>query len=150
MDAIKRIGLIAHDACKQDLTDWVEFNLEKLRPHKMYCTGTTGRLVQEMYERHGKSVDITRFKSGPLGGDQQMGALIASDQLDILVFFTDPMTVQPHDVDVKALLRICGITNTVMATNRSTADFVISSPLFGGKYAEHRPDYDDYIKRILG
>lgn len=150
MKKLKHIGLVAHDACKQEMTDWVEFNLHKLHPHKLYCTGTTGRLIEEMFERHGKPATVTRFKSGPLGGDQQMGALIAEERLDILFFFTDPMTMQPHDVDVKALLRISGIANIVIATNRSTADFVISSPLFDEAYQERKPDYDGYIKRILG
>lgn len=151
MDKIKRLGLVAHDACKPDMVEWVAFNARRLVPHKMYCTCTTGRLVQEVFEKHCPETmaDITRLKSGPLGGDHQMGALIASDQLDILFFFTDPMTMQPHDVDVKALMRISSIANIVVACTRSTADFVISSGLFEAEYEEKREDYESYTARTL-
>lgn len=151
MHTLKRIGLVAHDACKKDMTEWVAYNAKRLAPHKLYCTGTTGGLILDVFEKKypGVAVDLTRFKSGPLGGDQQMGALIAADALDILFFFTDPMTLQPHDVDVKALLRISSIANIVIATTRSTADFVISSDLFEAEYDSREPQYVDYIKRIL-
>lgn len=151
MKKIKSIGLVAHDACKEEMVDWVAFNARKLAPHRLYCTGTTGKLIEEVFIGSFPDLqpEIVRFKSGPLGGDQQMGALIASDSLDILFFFTDPMTMQPHDVDVKALLRISSIANIVVANTVSTADFVISSPLFEEEYEESRPDYDTYIKRLM-
>jgi methylglyoxal synthase len=149
MDKIKRIGLVAHDARKQDMLDWVRFNAISLAPHKLVCTGTTGRLITEMFETEfpNLSPDITRLKSGPLGGDQQMGALIADDNLDILIFLTDPMTTQPHDVDVKALVRLCTVYNTVIACNKSTADFIISSHLFEESYGPIVHDYSQFLTR---
>ncbi|MDR1508272.1 MAG: methylglyoxal synthase [Synergistaceae bacterium] len=149
MNKIKKIGLVAHDARKQDMLDWVRFNAVSLAPHKLICTGTTGRLILEMFEAEfpGLSPDLTRLKSGPLGGDQQMGALIADDKIDILIFLTDPMTTQPHDVDVKALVRLCAVYNTVLACNKSTADFIISSPLFEESYDPIDHDYSTYLAR---
>jgi methylglyoxal synthase len=149
MNKIKRIGLVAHDARKQDMLDWVRFNAVSLAPHKLVCTGTTGRLIAEMFEAEfpDLELDLTRLKSGPLGGDQQMGALIADDKLDILIFLTDPMTTQPHDVDVKALVRLCTVYNTVIACNKSTADFIISSHLFGEPYDPIIHDYSKYLTR---
>ncbi|MDR1136990.1 MAG: methylglyoxal synthase [Synergistaceae bacterium] len=149
MDKIKKIGLVAHDARKQDMLDWVRFNAISLAPHKLICTGTTGRLIAEMFEDEFPelSPDVTRLKSGPLGGDQQMGALIAGDELDILIFLTDPMTTQPHDVDVKALVRLCTVYNTVIACNKSTADFIISSHLFKESYDPIVHDYSRYLTR---
>jgi methylglyoxal synthase len=149
MNKIKRIGLVAHDARKRDMLDWVRFNAVSLAPHKLVCTGTTGRLIAEMFEAEFPDLDpdLTRLKSGPLGGDQQMGALIAEDKLDILIFLTDPMTTQPHDVDVKALVRLCTVYNTVIACNKSTADFIISSHLFGEPYEPIVHDYSKYLAR---
>jgi methylglyoxal synthase len=149
MDKIKRIGLVAHDARKQDMLDWVKFNAKSLAPHKLVCTGTTGRLISEMFEAEfpDLSPDVTRLKSGPLGGDQQMGALIASGEIDVLIFLTDPMTTQPHDVDVKALVRLSTVYNTIIACNKSTADFVISSPLFEEDYDPVIHDYSNYLMR---
>ena len=149
MQKIKSIGLVAHDARKGDLLEWVRENAKLLAPHPITCTGTTGKLIQSMYaeELPKFTVSITLLKSGPLGGDQQMGALIAEGRLDVLIFFTDPMTTQPHDVDVKALVRLCTVYNTVMACNRSTADFVISSPLFALPYDPQVHDYSGYLKR---
>jgi len=146
---IKTIGLIAHDARKRDLLDWLRFNVEKLAPHRMVCTGTTGRLVEEMFSEEfpAFSPDITRLKSGPLGGDQQMGALIAEGKLDVLIFLTDPMTTQPHDVDIKALVRLCSVYNVVIACNRSTADFVVSSTLFDKPYNTVLHNYTAYLER---
>ena len=121
MEQIKRIGLVANDARKRDMLDWVKFNAESLAPHKLVCTGTTGQLIAKMFETEfaDLQVEVTRLKSGPLGGDQQMGALIAGGELDVLIFLTDPMTTQPHDVDVKALVRLCAVYNTILAcTNR--------------------------------
>lgn len=151
MKVVKSIGLVAHDARKKDMVEWVEFNYKKLLPHKLICTGTTGRLVEEVFLKHEpeSNVHITKLKSGPLGGDQQMGALIASGQLDILIFFIDPMTTQPHDVDIKALERLCSVYNVVIACTRSTADFVISSHLFEEKYEPLVVDYSNYLNRNL-
>jgi methylglyoxal synthase len=145
----KNIGLVAHDARKQDLLDWVRFNAEKLAPHNMICTGTTGQLLIEMFasEFPNLSPSITKLKSGPLGGDQQLGALIAEGMLDVLIFLTDPMTTQPHDVDVKALVRLCTVYNTIIACNRSSADFIISSHLFDEPYSPVVHDYTGYLMR---
>ena len=150
----KCIALVAHDACKQDLVDWVGYNWEKLHRHDLVCTGTTGRLVQEVMEQklreNGQSgLQVERLKSGPLGGDQQLGARIAEGRVHLFVFFWDPMTPQPHDVDVKALLRIATMYNLPTATNRATADFLISSPLFDEPYQHQRLNLDDYLNRPL-
>jgi methylglyoxal synthase len=155
MDKVKRIALVAHDHRKTDLMEWVEWNWEILVRHKLVCTGTTGRLVEETLNRKKEensntcTVHVTRLKSGPLGGDQQMGAMICDGDVDVLIFFWDPMQPQPHDVDVKALLRIAALYNVVTACSRSTADFIISSPLFDGQYAPIIKDYSSYINREL-
>lgn len=145
----KRIGLVAHDARKRDMVEWVSFNYQKLGPHKLICTGTTGKLVEEVFEKHNTKshTEIIKLKSGPLGGDQQVGALIATGELDILIFFTDPMTMQPHDVDIKALERLCTVYNVVLACTRSTADFIISSHLFEEDYDPIVTDYSAYLQR---
>lgn len=151
MNKFKTIALVAHDNRKRDLVEWVEWNWAKLLKHKLICTGTTGRLVEEALTKMKKDVDdhlqLTRLKSGPLGGDQQLGALIAEGKIDILIFFWDPMQAQPHDVDVKALLRIATVYNIPTATNRSTADFLISSPLIEQEYTPKLKDYSQYINR---
>ena len=149
MEKEKTIGIVAHDARKQEILDWVRGNAEKLSRHALICTGTTGRMVADMFARDfpDLSPSIALLKSGPLGGDQQMGARIAEGKLDVLVFFTDPMTTQPHDVDVKALVRLCTVYNTVMACNRATADFIVSSPLFDNAYSPTAHDYTGYLKR---
>lgn len=152
MNKHKTIALVAHDNRKRDLVEWVEWNWAKLLKHKLICTGTTGRLVEEaLTKMKGKEVDdhlqLTRLKSGPLGGDQQLGALIAEGKIDVLIFFWDPMQAQPHDVDVKALLRIATVYNIPTATNRSTADFLISSPLIEQEYTPKLKDYSQYINR---
>lgn len=149
MKEIKTIGLVAHDARKGDLLDWMRYNMKRLASHKLICTGTSGRLIEKLFEEEFPefSPDITRLKSGPLGGDQQMGALIAEGRVDVLIFLTDPMTTQPHDVDIKALVRLCTVYNTVIACNRSTADFVVSSPLFDEPYAPVIHDYTSYLQR---
>jgi methylglyoxal synthase len=144
MNLRKRIGLVAHDARKQDLTDWVRFNEATLASHELYATGTTGGILMASCP----SLTITCLKSGPLGGDQQMGAMIAEGRLDILFFFIDPMTSQPHDVDVKALTRLSTVYNIVLAMTRSTADFVINSPLFtSAEYIRQQLDYGAYLRR---
>jgi methylglyoxal synthase len=132
----KKIALVAHDERKEDLLEWVKFNLHKLSGHELFATGTTGKIMDEVC-----SLIIARLKSGPLGGDQQLGAMIASGDLDILIFFWDPLTSHPHDVDVKALLRMSVLYNVAVACNRSTADFLISSPLFDAEYQHVIKDY---------
>jgi methylglyoxal synthase len=151
MKTIKNIGLIAHDACKKDMMEWVAFNARRLSAHKLYCTGTTGRLVKKIFagQYPELSVKVTCLKSGPLGGDQQMGALVAANKLDILIFFTDPMTMQPHDVDIKALLRLSSLGNLVLATTRATADFVISSHLFEEDYCPLSRNFENYTAREI-
>ena len=144
MKATKRIALVAHDERKKDLLEWVQYNAEKLAGHKIWATGTTGSVIAEQC-----NLNVTRLKSGPLGGDQQLGAMIANGELDILVFFWDPMTAQPHDVDVKALLRMSVLYNVAIACNRSTADFMISSELFNKDYEPALKDYSQYLQRTL-
>ena len=148
----KTIALVAHDHRKKDMMEWVAYNWKELLPHSLVCTGTTGKLIQETIEKQCKVHDaippeVIRLKSGPLGGDQQLGALICEGQVDMMVFFWDPMQPQPHDVDVKALLRIATLYNIPTAPNRSTADFIISSNLFHQKYSPILKDYSAYIKR---
>ena len=125
----KKIALVAHDGRKQDLLEWVKFNVGTLGDHDLYATGTTGKVIAEE-----TGLEVHRFRSGPLGGDMQLGAAISENQLDVLVFFWDPMTPHPHDVDVKALLRISVLYNIPTACNRSTADYLISSPLMEEDY----------------
>lgn len=154
MDKIKRIALVAHDNRKHDMIEWVEHNWRTLREHRLICTGTTGRLVEETLNSRSKkeglgNVSITKLKSGPLGGDQQLGALTAEGEIDLMIFFWDPMQPQPHDVDVKALLRITVLYNVPTACNRSTADFVISSSLFNQPYNQRINDFTDYINRSI-
>lgn len=148
---IRKIGLVAHDAMKQDLLEWVIWNSEQLMGHKFYCTGTTGTLVYEALKEKHPDVDwdITILKSGPLGGDQQIGSRIVDGEIDYLFFFTDPMTLQPHDTDVKALTRLASVENIIFCCNRSTADHIISSPLFfDSEYKRTRPDYSSYTNRF--
>ena len=154
MKQSKTIALVAHDLRKKDMVEWVEWNWHKLLKHKLVCTGTTGRLVEDALTRMHKEeakqhISITLLKSGPLGGDQQLGALIAEGNIDILIFFWDPMQAQPHDVDVKALLRIASVYNIPTATNRSTADFLISSPLLDEVYIPKIKNYKEYIERNI-
>ncbi len=155
MEKIKRIALVAHDNRKKDLIEWVEWNWDILHQHKLICTGTTGRLVEQalqnkMNEKDNAKINIRKLKSGPLGGDQQLGAMISEGQVDVMIFFWDPMQPQPHDVDVKALLRITVLYNVPTACNRSTADFIISSVLFNEPYTPKLKDYEEYISRGLG
>lgn len=154
MKKTKRIGLVAHDNRKKDLLEWVEWNWKTLMHHELICTGTTGRLVEELFrkkttEAKVKMPHITKLKSGPLGGDQQLGALIAEGRIDMLIFLWDPMQPQPHDVDVKALLRITVLYNIPTACNRSSADFMISSSLLNTDYKPVLKDYSVYIQRSI-
>ena len=140
----QRIALVAHDNKKHDLLEWARFNKPVLSQHELYATGTTGKLLEQEL-----GVEIHKLQSGPLGGDQQIGAKISEQELDLLIFFWDPLTQQPHDSDVKALLRIAVVWNIPVACNRASADFMISSPLMSGTYKRHLPDYENYIGRIL-
>lgn len=144
MEKRKRIALVAHDQRKEDLLTWVRYNAGVLSKHELFATGTTGKIISKQC-----SLDVHRLKSGPLGGDQQLGAMIANGKLDILIFFWDPMTSQPHDVDVKALLRMSVLYNLPVACNRSTADFLISSTLFDEEYEPILKDYTKYIERAV-
>ncbi len=121
----KRIALVAHDEKKAEMVEWARDNVDILGRHKIWGTGTTGRLVAEQ-----TGLEISLLKSGPMGGDQQLGAMIVDGELDVLIFFTDPLSALPHDVDVKALLRVSTLYQTVIACNRATADFVIHSRMF--------------------
>lgn len=125
----KQIALIAHDNRKADLLDWARFNRGTLAKHQLSATGTTGALLSDEL-----GLDVNRFLSGPLGGDQQIGAAIAEGRIDFVIFFWDPLEPHPHDVDVKALLRIAVVYNVPIACNRATADFVLSSPLMDAEY----------------
>ena len=152
----KRVALVAHDNRKRDMVEWVAWNHRILVRHHLVCTGTTGRLVEEVLRERlagdgttGVDVEMTRLKSGPLGGDQQLGALIAEGGIDLVVFFWDPLEPHPHDVDVKALLRIAVVYNVPIACNRATADFVISSPLLEGEYQPQQEDHRAYVERPL-
>jgi methylglyoxal synthase len=136
MSATKNIALIAHDSRKQDLLEWVKYNVPVLREHRLFATGTTGGVL------HAETgLPVHRFRSGPLGGDQQVGAKITEGELDVLIFFWDPMEPQPHDSDVKALLRIAVLYNIPTACNRATADFMVASPLFHDKYERTLEDH---------
>jgi len=153
MDKIKNIALVAHDNRKKDLIEWVEWNYTSIIEHKLICTGTTGRMVEQTLkkklEKEDMDFNITKLKSGPLGGDQQLGAMIAEGKVDIIIFLWDPMQPQPHDVDVKALLRIAVLYNIPTACNRATADFLISSSLIGQEYTHVTKNYESYIKRDI-
>lgn len=143
MNPKKRIGLVAHDYRKMDLLDWADYNRDILTHHELYGTGTTGKLISEKLD-----LAVHRFMSGPLGGDQQLGAAIAQGELDILIFFWDPLQAQPHDVDVKALLRIAIVYNIPLACNRSSADFLISSELLDKPYERYLVDYGERLRKL--
>ena len=142
--ARKHIALVAHDNCKSALVNWAKTHREALSGHELYATGTTGRLLAEAL-----SLSITRFESGPLGGDQQIGARIAEGQLDCLLFFWDPLEAQPHDPDIKALLRLAAVWNIPVACNEASADFLVSSPLMASSYPRRMPELAGYRSRTL-
>lgn len=140
----KRIAMVAHDKKKKEMMDWAEFNKVILARHELMATGTTGRLLEDSLDR-----PVKKLLSGPLGGDQQIGAMIAAGDIDILIFFWDPMEAQPHDSDVKALLRVAIAWNCVVACDPATADFVLSSPLMQTDYEAVIPDYSGYLTRQI-
>ncbi len=143
MNNMKNIALVAHDDKKHDLLEWARFNKELLTQHELYATGTTGKLLE-----HELGIETNRLQSGPLGGDQQIGAKIAAGEIDLLIFFWDPLTLQPHDSDVRALLRIAVVWNIPVACNRASADFMIASPLMSSTYRRFSPDYNSYTARM--
>ncbi len=143
MNNMKNIALVAHDDKKHDLLEWARFNKELLTQHELYATGTTGKLLE-----HELGIETNRLQSGPLGGDQQIGAKIAAGEIDLLIFFWDPLTLQPHESDVRALLRIAVVWNIPVACNRASADFMIASPLMTSTYRRFSPDYNSYTARM--
>ena len=165
MKTVKNIALVAHDNRKKDLLEWVKWNYHVLIEHKLICTGTTGKLIEEtlvsrLKEENQtqwqmadgticKSLNVLKLRSGPLGGDQQLGAMIAEGKIDFMIFFWDPMEPHPHDVDVKALLRIAVVYNVPIACNRSTADFMISSPLLNDEYHPMMIDFSKHLNRTI-
>jgi methylglyoxal synthase len=133
----KRIALIAHDNLKPDMIDWATYNRGTLSRHDLFATGTTGGMISAQLD-----LPVHRFRSGPLGGDQQVGANVAEGRIDFIIFFWDPLAPHPHDVDVKALLRLAVVYNVPIACNRATADFLLSSPLMDEEYERRLPDLD--------
>ena len=145
MKPAKRIGLVAHDARKKDMVEWVQANQSYLDPHTLWATGTTGRTIMSH-----TGLNVTALKSGPLGGDAQLGAMICEGELDALIFFSDPLAAMPHDVDVKALIRLSTLYNIIMACNRTSADIIIRSPMFSESYEPQQFDAADYLEREVG
>lgn len=143
MTARKRVALVAHDNKKPELIEWAIYNKTALSRHRLYATGTTGKLLEDALDQ-----SITKFLSGPLGGDQQVGARISEGKIDVLIFFWDPMEAQPHDPDIKALLRLGVVWNIPIACDRATADFLLTSPLMYEDYEVIIPDYNTYINRV--
>jgi methylglyoxal synthase len=139
----KCIALVAHDNKKADLLEWAEYNRDLLAHHELLATGTTGLLLEDALQ-----IPVVKLQSGPLGGDQQIGARIAEGTVDLVIFFWDPLQPQPHDPDVKALLRIAVVWNIPVACNRASADFMISSPLLASTYERQLPEYEAYQNRM--
>jgi methylglyoxal synthase len=144
IQAGKNIALVAHDNKKNDLLEWAKFNRDLLAGHRLYATGTTGKLLADQLQ-----LDVISLESGPLGGDQQIGALISQGEIDFVIFFWDPLEPLSHDPDIKALLRIAVVWNVPVACNRASADFMISSPLMVETYERLIPDYDAYRGRLI-
>jgi methylglyoxal synthase len=144
MPARKRIAMVAHDNKKHDLIEWAEYNKTLLAKHELLGTGTTGSLLEAQLDR-----PVKKLLSGPLGGDQQIGSMIAEGKVDVLIFFWDPMEAQPHDPDIKALLRLAVAWNIPVACDRATADFLFTSQLMHEEYACSIPDYSGYLKRKI-
>ena len=138
-----KIALVAHDDKKEDLLEWARYNKALLKQHELYATGTTGKLLEQEL-----GIEINKLQSGPLGGDQQIGAKIASGEIDLLIFFWDPLSLQAHESDVRALLRIAVVWNIPIACNRASADFMIASPLLSSTYQRFFPDYHKYTERM--
>jgi methylglyoxal synthase len=140
----KRIAMVAHDNRKTELLDWAMANRDLLAKSTLYATGTTGKLLEALLNQ-----PVLLLLSGPLGGDQQVGSMIAEEKIDLLIFFWDPMSAQPHDPDVKALLRLCVVWNIPVASNRATADFLFTSPLMNQDYFAEQTDYSKYLNRVV-
>ncbi|HOJ92055.1 MAG TPA: methylglyoxal synthase [Dictyoglomaceae bacterium] len=143
MEAQKSIALIAHDNKKNELLEWARFNQGTLLKHKLYATGTTGEILEKEL-----GLPIIKLQSGPLGGDQQIGAKITEGEIDFLIFFWDPLEPLPHDPDIKALLRVAVVWNIPVACDRASADFLISSPLMHNEYKRIVPDYSSHVERF--
>jgi methylglyoxal synthase len=143
MERQKRLALVAHDNKKDDMVRWTATNRQLLSRHVLYATGTTGSVLEREL-----GLEIIKLQSGPLGGDQQIGARISEDEINILIFFWDPLEAQPHDPDVKALLRMAAVWNIPVATTPATADFMISSPLMDSVYTRVLPDFEEYKERM--
>lgn len=154
------IALVAHDARKQELLEWVKFNAKELRYHNLFATGTTGRLIGEMEYKiwesdyakdvHKEKLSVTTLLSGPLGGDQMIGAMIAQGQIDVLIFFCDNLITQGHQTDISALTRLASLYNIAFATNRTTADMILTSSLFGNEeYIPKKQDFSSYLNRKI-
>ncbi len=144
LQVVKRIALVAHDNKKSDLIDWAWYNRDVLRLHELVATGTTGKLLEKKLDH-----PVKKLLSGPLGGDQQLGAMIAEGRIDMIVFFWDPMETQGHDSDVKALIRLAVAWNIIIACNRTTADFIMTSALMTNDYPVAVPDFSSYLQRRL-
>lgn len=156
MKKVKEIAVVAHDNCKDELLDFIDCNRDVMGSHNLLATGTTGRMVESLLKERASQAgetqnfkEVTRLKSGPLGGDQQLGAMIADGKVDILIFFWDPMEPQPHDVDVKALLRLAVLYNIPTASNRSSAEFLISSTFFENEFSIKKGRFFEYADRDL-
>ena len=149
----KTSAIVSHDAKKSDCIDWVKYNADVLCKHKLVCTGTTGRLVEQCLIDLGneqEDLDIAKLKSGPLGGDQQIGSMISSGKIDLLIFFCDPLSIQSHYQDIGALERISVLYNIPFAANRTSADMILSSPLFfDSGYKKKEPDFSSYLERNI-
>lgn len=141
MKKSKRIALVAHDKKKKELIQWIKDNKDILSNHQLYATGTTGLTIEREI-----GLSVIKFKSGPIGGDQQIGAAIVEEKLDMLVFFWDPLESQPHDPDVKALLRVAALWNTIIACNKTSADFIIKSPLLSNEYRRDLSSVMNYTR----